>query len=70
MPLSRSRVAAAAAFLAQGLILLSLTTRLPEFQDAWDLSDVTLSLVLLMMILLAGPAPSSPRRWPSGATAR
>jgi len=54
MPLSRSRLAVAVAFLAQGLILLSLTTRLPEFQDAWGISDVTLSLVLLMMILLAG----------------
>lgn len=54
MPLSRSRLAVAAAFLAQGLILLSLTTRLPELQDRWDLSEVTLSLVLLMMILLAG----------------
>ena len=38
----------------QGLILLSLTTRLPDFQDKWHLSDVTLSLLLLMMILLAG----------------
>lgn len=54
MPLSRSRLAVAAAFAAQGMILLSLTTRLPEFQDEWGLSDVTLSLVLLMMILLAG----------------
>ncbi|SDC24509.1 MFS transporter [Nocardioides lianchengensis] len=54
MPLSRSRVAVAAAFLAQGLVLLSLTTRLPELQDEWGLSDVALSLVLLMMILLAG----------------
>lgn len=54
MPLSRSRGAAAAAFLTQGLVLLSLTTRLPDLQDEWGLSDVTLSLVLLMMILLAG----------------
>jgi Na+/melibiose symporter-like transporter len=36
------------------MILLSLTTRLPDFQDKWHLSDVTLSLILLMMILLAG----------------
>jgi MFS family permease len=54
MDLSRARVAVAAGFLTQGLILLSLTTRLPDFQDKWDLSDVTLSLILLMMILLAG----------------
>lgn len=54
MDLSRARLAVAAGFLTQGLILLSLTTRLPDFQDKWHLSDVTLSLVLLMMILLAG----------------
>lgn len=47
-------MAVAAGFLTQGLILLSLTTRLPEFQDRWDISDVQLSLILLMMILLAG----------------
>lgn len=54
MRISRARAATAAGFLTQGLILLSLTTRLPDFQDKWDLSDVTLSLILLMMILLAG----------------
>ncbi|GAA4371556.1 MFS transporter [Nocardioides caricicola] len=52
--ISRCRMAVAAGFLTQGLILLSLTTRLPEFQDRWDISDVQLSLILLMMILLAG----------------
>ena len=51
---SRARAATAAGFMSQGLILLSLTTRLPDFQDKWHLSDVTLSLVLLMMVLLAG----------------
>lgn len=51
---SRARAATAAGFMTQGLILLSLTTRLPDFQDKWHLSDVSLSLVLLMMILLAG----------------
>jgi MFS family permease len=54
MDISRARLATAAGFLSQGLILLSLTTRLPEFQDRWRLSDVDLSLLLLMMILLAG----------------
>jgi fucose permease len=54
MDLTRARLATAAGFLSQGLILLSLTTRLPEFQDRWRLSDVDLSLILLMMILLAG----------------
>ncbi len=52
--LRRARAGTAAGFLSQGLILLSLTTRLPEFTDRWDLSDAELSLVLLMMILLAG----------------
>ena len=51
---SRARAATAAGFLTQGFVLLSLTTRLPDFQDRWGLSDVALSLVLLMMILLAG----------------
>ncbi|GAB6983956.1 MFS transporter [Nocardioides pyridinolyticus] len=54
MGITRSRVAVAAGFLTQGLVLLSLTTRLPEFQDRWDITDVDLSLILLMMILLAG----------------
>ncbi|WP_395656083.1 MFS transporter [Nocardioides sp.] len=54
MDLTRARLAVAAAFLSQGLVLLSLTTRLPDFQDKWRISDVQLSLILLMMILLAG----------------
>ncbi len=52
--LSRARVAVRAAFLAQGLVFISLTTRLPRFSDEWDLSEVQLSGVLLMMVLLAG----------------
>ena len=51
---SRSRAATAAAFFAQGLVFISLTTRLPDFQDRWDLSELALSLVLLMLVLLAG----------------
>jgi MFS family permease len=54
MHLSRSRVAVAAGFFSQGLIFLSLTTRLPEFTDHWDISDAELSGILLMMVLLAG----------------
>lgn len=54
MQISRARAATAAAFLTQGMVLLSLTTRLPDFQDRWHLSDVEISLILLMMILLAG----------------
>jgi MFS family permease len=49
-----SRAAVAAAFFAQGLIFISLTTRLPDVQDRWHLSELALSLLLLMLVLLAG----------------
>ena len=49
-----ARRAAALAFATQGLVFISLTTRLPRFSDRWDLSEVELSLVLLMIVLLAG----------------
>ena len=52
--LQRSRLAAAAAFFTQGFVFISLTTRLPKVQDHWGYSDTTLSLLLLMMVLLAG----------------
>ncbi len=44
----------AAAFATQGLVFISLTTRLPAIQERWDLSAVNLSLLLLMMVGLAG----------------
>jgi fucose permease len=49
-----ARRAAALAFATQGLVFISLTTRLPRFSDRWDMSEVELSLVLLMIVLLAG----------------
>ena len=49
-----ARLAAAAAFFTQGFVFISLTTRLPKVQDHWHYSDTTLSLLLLMMVLLAG----------------
>ncbi len=52
--LNRARGAVAAAFFVQGLLFISLTTRLPRFQDVWALSPVTTSLLLLMVVLLAG----------------
>lgn len=52
--LRRSRLAIAAAFGVQGLVFISLTTRLPRIQDRWDLGELALSGVLLMMVLLAG----------------
>jgi len=51
---SRARRAAQAAFFTQGFVFISLTTKLPQVQDHWDYSDTTLSLLLLMMVLLAG----------------
>jgi len=52
--LTGARVAVAAAFFTQGFVFISLTTRLPRFLDRWGLDEVTLSLLLLMMVLLAG----------------
>jgi len=52
--LRASRLAVVAAFLSQGLVFISLTTRLPDYQDRWDVSELALSLLLLMMVLLAG----------------
>ena len=52
--LSRHRGAVAAAFAVQGLLFISLTTRLPRFQTRWDLSELFVSGLLLMVVLLAG----------------
>lgn len=54
MSVSRQRAAAAAAFATQGLVFISLTTRLPVVTRLWHLGELALSLVLLMMVLLAG----------------
>jgi hypothetical protein len=51
--LARARMATAVAFATQGLFI-SLTTRLPDFSDRWDLSEAQLSGLLLTMVLLAG----------------
>ncbi|HEX3929109.1 MAG TPA: MFS transporter [Nocardioides sp.] len=53
-PYARPRLAAASGFFTQGFVFISLTTRLPKVQDRWHYSDTTLSLLLLMMVLLAG----------------
>ena len=52
--LTRARFATSAAFFSQGLVLISLTTRLPQIQERWGISEAILSLVLLAMILMAG----------------
>jgi MFS family permease len=72
--LARSRLAAAAGFFTQGFVFISLTTRLPDVQDHWHYSDTTLSLLLLMMVLLAGvgsvSAETACRRVDSAAVLR
>ena len=52
--LRRSRLAAGAAFFVQGLLFISLTTRLPMIQQRWDLDELAVSGLLLMVVLLAG----------------
>jgi fucose permease len=51
---ARARRAVALAFATQGFVFISLTTRLPDIRRRWDLGEVELSLLLLMMVLLAG----------------
>lgn len=48
------RPAIAAAFFTQGLVFISLTTRLPRFQERWELGELALSGILLLMVLLSG----------------
>ena len=48
------RFAVAGAFLVQGLLFISLTTRLPVLAETFDLSELALSGLMLMMVLLAG----------------
>ncbi|MEU6041604.1 MFS transporter [Actinomadura sp. NPDC047616] len=50
----RARPAAYAAFAVQGLCFASLVTQVPRIQKAHQLSDATLSLVLLTVPLVAG----------------
>ncbi|WP_460717000.1 hypothetical protein [Nocardioides ginsengisegetis] len=52
--LARARLAAASGFFAQGLVFISLTSRLPDITEKWDIGELLLSLLLLMMVLLAG----------------
>ncbi len=52
--LLRSRLAAGTAFFVQGLLFISLTTRLPQVQQKWTLDELAVSGLLLMVVLLAG----------------
>ena len=48
------RLGIAGAFAVQGLLFISVTTRLPRFQERWDLSELFVTALLLMVVLLAG----------------
>jgi len=52
--LGRARRAAQASFLAQGMVYITLTTRLEQFREKWDMSSAVVPLLLLMLVLLAG----------------
>lgn len=53
-PLLSARLAAGTAFFVQGLLFISLTTRLPQIRKEWALDELSVSGLLLMVILLAG----------------
>ncbi|MEO6996876.1 MAG: MFS transporter [Terracoccus sp.] len=53
-PYRRHRLAAGVVFFVQGLLFISLTTRLPQIQRRWDLDELAVSGLLLMVVLLAG----------------
>ncbi|MBC9820657.1 MFS transporter [Terrabacter sp. MAHUQ-38] len=53
-PLLRARLAAGTAFFVQGLLFISLTTRLPQIRKEWTLDELAVSGLLLMVVLLAG----------------
>ena len=52
--LLRARLAAGTAFFVQGLLFISLTTRLPQIRATWSLDELATSGLLLMVVLLAG----------------
>lgn len=52
--LSRTRLAVAAAFFAQGFTFISLTTRLPQLMGRHEIGSLGQSLVMLTIVLLAG----------------
>ncbi len=48
------RLAAAGAFAVQGLLFIALTLRLPQLKEQFDLDELELSGLMLMLVLLAG----------------
>lgn len=71
---SRQRLAAAGAFFTQAFVYITLTARLPTLKEQWRLDNTKLSLLLLMMVLLAGAgsvlAEQLAKRWDSAVTLR
>jgi MFS family permease len=53
-PEQRARVATATTFGAQGLLFTVLLTHLPQFTDKYHVSDGTVTLIVLMVVVLAG----------------
>lgn len=53
-PLLRVRLAAGTTFFVQGLLFITLTTRLPQIQEKWSVDELATSGLLLMVVLLAG----------------
>ncbi len=50
----RGRAAIAGAFLVQGLVFITLTTKLPTIQDKFGLTPLAFSGLMLMLVLCAG----------------
>jgi sugar phosphate permease len=50
----QARVATAAGFAAQGLMFAVLLTHLPQFTDRYQVSEGTITLIVLMVLVLAG----------------
>lgn len=48
------RIAIAGAFLVQGLLFISLTLRLPQLKALFELSEIELAGLMLLLVLLAG----------------
>ncbi len=73
-PLRRARAAAGAAFFLQGLVFIPVTQRLPEIKRTWDLGELAVSGLLLMVVLLAGIGSAASelgaRRWTSAGVLR
>lgn len=74
MTAARARWGVAATFLVQGLLFISLTTRLPRLKSTFDLSELTISGLMLVVVLAAGAgsaaAEAMVHRWSSALALR